>query len=336
MIILGIETSCDDTSAAILHEQSILANVVSTQIVHKNFGGIVPELASRAHIQSIVPVIQEALKESKITLKDLDGLAVTYGPGLAGSLLVGLSVSKGLALSLNIPFIGVNHLEGHIWANKLVRPDLEPPFVVLVVSGGHTQLVYVKTWGQYQMLGRTRDDAAGEAFDKVGKLLKLGFPGGPVIEKMAEKGRADTVSFPRAFLEKDSLDFSFSGLKTAVLNYVMTLDSGKLEKSIPDIARSFQDAVIDVLVQKTLSAAEKMKVKQICLAGGVAVNGALQKQMKEACQKAGYQVFWPSPALCADNGAMIAAAGAFYLTRQIHSSNNLNPVPTLNFTHDTS
>jgi len=334
MMILGIETSCDDTGAAILREQSILSNIVSTQIVHKNFGGIVPELASRAHIQAIVPVVQEALNQSNCSLNDVDGIAVTYGPGLAGSLLVGLSVSKGLAQSLNIPFIGVNHLEGHIWANKLVRSELEPPFIVLIVSGGHTQLVYVKGWGHYQMLGRTRDDAAGEAFDKVGKLLNLGFPGGPVIEKTARDGRGDAISFPRAFLEKGSLDFSFSGLKTAVLNHVRALNPAELETRIPDIARCFQDAVVDVLVQKTISAAEKMKVKQICLAGGVAVNGVLQKHMKAACDKAGYQVFWPTPDLCADNGAMIARTGLFYLSQQIHSLNNLNPVPTLNFTHD--
>ena len=331
MIILGIETSCDDTSAAIFDGQSLTSNVISTQLIHRKFGGIVPELASRSHIQLIIPVIREAFDQAGITLNDLQGIAVTYGPGLAGSLLVGLSTAKGLALSLRIPYIGINHLEGHIWANVLNEPRLEPPFVVLIASGGHTQIVFVKNWGDYFVLGRTRDDAAGEAFDKVGKLLGVGYPGGPVIERLAQKGDHAYIRFPRAFLEDGSLDFSFSGLKTSVLNHVQEIGPEKTQRCIHDIAACFQDAVIDVLVEKAMYAARKVGTHRICLAGGVAVNKTLQKRMIEAASGKGLTITRPSAALCTDNGGMIARAGHHYLMQKISSPLSLSPYPSLNF-----
>lgn len=330
MIVLGIETSCDDTSAAIFDGQSLLANVVSTQLVHRNFGGVVPELASRSHIRLILPVIRQALDRADLMQKELEGIAVTYGPGLAGSLLVGLSTAKGMALSLGIPLIGVNHLEGHIWANRLVEPDLTPPFVVLIASGGHTQTVFVQDWGRYEVLGRTRDDAAGEAFDKVGKLLEVGFPGGPAIERLAKEGSPEYVRFPRAMLGEDSLDFSFSGLKTAVLNHVRTVGPSETRKHLSDIAASFQEAVVDVLAEKTMTAARKVGVRRICLAGGVAVNKTLQERITRRGGQEKMAVLWPSPDLCTDNGGMIAQAGFFYLRQGLTSLLSLSPVPSLN------
>lgn len=331
MNILGIETSCDDTSAAIYDGHCLKSNIVSTQIVHRHFGGVVPELASRNHIQMIVPVIREALEQAGLTFSGLEGIAVTQGPGLAGSLLVGLSVAKGLALSLGIPVIGINHLEGHIWSNRLDNSDLTPPFLVLLVSGGHTQLVRVDEWGKYRILGRTRDDAAGEAFDKVGKLLQVGYPGGPAVEKLAREGKADAHDFPRAFLEKDSLDFSFSGLKTAVLNQLRAHDEDWMLSRRKDIAASFQEAVVDVLAEKTLSAARKTGDRIVCIAGGVSVNQRFRERLSGAAHLENIQVFWPSPSLCTDNGGMIAAAGHFYLAAGKSSSLSLSPMPSLNF-----
>ena len=330
MIVLGIETSCDDTGAAIFDGQSLLSNVISTQLVHRKFGGVVPELASRAHIRIVLPVVRQALDQADLTLKDVEGISVTQGPGLAGSLLVGLSLAKGMAFSLQIPFVGINHLEGHIWANELENSDLTPPFVVLLVSGGHTQIVFVEAWGDYTLLGRTRDDAAGEAFDKVGKLLHIGYPGGPLIEKLAEKGDPEYVRFPRAFLDEGSLDFSFSGLKTAVLNHVRTMDFKDVQNRLSDIAASFQDAVIDVLVEKAVAAARIKDVDRVCLAGGVAVNKALQERLKRRGSGEGIEVFWPSPSLCTDNAGMIARAGHHYLQKNITSAFNLSPSPSLN------
>jgi len=330
MIVLGIETSCDDTSAAIVNGPDLLCNIISTQFIHRQFGGVVPELASRSHIQMISSVIQQALEKSKLQKGDLQGIAVTYGPGLAGSLLVGLSVAKGLAISLGIPFVGINHLEGHIWANVLAHPNLAPPFVTLIVSGGHTQTVHVKSWGDYHVLGRTRDDAAGEAFDKVAKLLKLGFPGGPVIEKMARKSRNSTIQFPRAMMEKRNLDFSFSGLKTAVLNYTIDAGEEQTQSNLSNIADGFQEAVIDVLVEKTIRAAKQVNVSQICIGGGVAVNKALQQEMQQRCHRAGFSVLWPKPDMCTDNGGMIARAGYYYLKMGQSSPISLSPVPSLN------
>jgi len=330
LIVLGIESSCDDTSAAIYDGKTLRSNVVSTQYIHKQFGGVVPELASRAHIQWILPVIREALKKAEMDLQKIEGIAVTYGPGLAGSLLVGLSTAKGIALSLGLPFIGINHLEGHIWANAIENPELEPPFVTLIVSGGHTQLVYVHTWGEYRVLGRTRDDAAGEAFDKVAKLLGLKFPGGPEIERMAEQGNADAIPFPRAFLEPGSFDFSFSGLKTAVLNYVKEIGEEKARVQLPDICASFQKAVVEVLVEKSVWAAEHTGVKAIAVGGGVAMNHALQNALQNAGKAKGMRVFFPPPRFCTDNAAMIAIAGHYHLSRGESSPLSLAVIPSLN------
>ncbi len=330
MIVLGIETSCDDTSAAIFDGQSLRSNIIFTQLVHHRFGGVVPELASRSHIQQILPVMKEALNQADQQLQDIEGLAVTYGPGLAGSLLVGLSVAKGLALALHIPLVGINHLEGHIWANRLDHPEIDPPFIVLIASGGHTQIVFVREWGKYKILGRTRDDAAGEAYDKVGKLLGVGFPGGPAIEKLAEKGNPDYVRFPRAFLEEGSLDFSFSGLKTAVLNHTLSIGPQETQKHLSDIALCFQDAVIDILIEKSILAAKKAGVKKICLAGGVAVNKTLQKRLVLSGGEKNMTISWPLPIHCTDNGGMIAFVGYDYLKRNITSPLTLAPIPSLN------
>ncbi len=330
MIVLGIETSCDDTSAAVFDGQSLRSNIISTQTIHQQFGGIVPELASRSHIQIILSIIKEALNQADQQLQDIEGIAVTYGPGLAGSLLVGLSVAKGLALSLQIPFIGINHLEGHIWANRLNHPEIDPPFIVLIVSGGHTQLVLVKDWCKYKVLGRTRDDAAGEAYDKIGKLLDIGFPGGPAIEKLAQKGDPNYVRFPRAFLENGSLDFSFSGLKTAVLNHTLKIGPEETKKHLSDIALCFQNAVIDVLVQKSILAAQKNSVQKICLAGGVAVNKSLQKKLNHFAKEENIIVAWPLPMHCTDNAGMIAFVGHDYLKRKMTSPLTLSPAPSLN------
>lgn len=331
MIVLGIETSCDDTSAAVWDGKSLLSNVISTQLVHRQFGGVVPELASRSHIQLVLPVIHQALDRARLAKNQIQGIAVTFGPGLAGSLLVGLSVAKGLSLAWKVPFVGVNHLEAHIWANSIAYPDLEPPFISLLVSGGHTQLVWVRSWGEYRVLGRTRDDAAGEAFDKVGKLLRVGYPGGPAIEQLARKGDPASIRFPRSFLEEGSLDFSFSGVKTAVLNYVQSIGVDEAQKRIADIAASFQESIIDVLTAKAFLASEKTGMKRLCLAGGVAVNRALQERMMRKGQEQGIQILFPSPALCADNAGMIARTGSFYLDRKQTSSLDLAPKPSLNF-----
>jgi N6-L-threonylcarbamoyladenine synthase len=330
LIVLGIETSCDDTSAAVVDGITLLSNVVSTQLVHRNFGGVVPELASRSHVRLILPVIRQALDQAGVPKRGLQGIAATFGPGLAGSLLVGLSMAKAMALCLDVPFIGVNHLEGHLWANFLAHPELEPPFIALIASGGHTQLVHVAERSRIVLLGRTRDDAAGEAFDKVAKLLKLGFPGGPAIEKMADDGDPEAIRFPRAFLEAGSLDFSFSGLKTAVLNHVQTIGEADTAAALPDIAASFQRAVVDVLVEKTFLAAERTGVKAVCLAGGVAVNRLLQMRMIDRADAGRRIVYFPPPSLCSDNGAMIAAAGHHHLLSGRSSPLTLAPAPSLN------
>lgn len=330
MNVLGIETSCDDTSAAVYNGRSLLSNVVSTQLVHRQFGGVVPELASRSHIRLIVPILKQALSDAGIGLKEIDGIAVTYGPGLAGSLLVGMSLAKGLAISMGRPFIGINHLEGHVWANQHRKNSDQPPFIVLVVSGGHTQLVQVEEWGRYRLLGRTRDDAAGEAFDKVGKLLKVGYPGGPAIERIAKKGNPAYTHFPRAYLEEGCVDFSFSGLKTAVLNHVNTLGPEQMIDRVPDIAASFQAAVVDVLVEKTRTAARRAGIDRVCLAGGVAVNRSLRGAMTSRLSEDDITVSWPPPQMCTDNAGMIAIAGHYYLERGQRSTLSLSPAPSLN------
>ena len=331
MIVLGIETSCDDTSAAVCRDGEITSNVISTQIVHRKFGGVVPELASRSHIKMILPVIRNALEQSGVSRKDIEGIGVTFGPGLSGSLLVGLSSAKALALSLDVPLIGINHLEGHLWANKLTQKDLVPPFLTLIVSGGHTQLVLTRDWGDYQIIGRTRDDAAGEAFDKVARLLKLGYPGGPFIEKEAQSGESTYVSFPRGLHKEETFDFSFSGLKTAVLNHTELIGPQETEKKRAHICASFQEAVVDVLSRKVVQAARQLDVTRICLAGGVAMNKALRERVNILAKTAGFRFYWPGPSLCTDNGGMIAGVAHHYLAEGHTSPLTLAPNPSLNF-----
>jgi N6-L-threonylcarbamoyladenine synthase len=327
MLVLGIETSCDETAASVVWDgKKILSNVVYSQMVHKEYGGVVPELASREHIKTIVPVVETALKDAKISLKEVEGVAVTYGPGLVGSLLIGLSFAKSVAYSLNIPFIGINHIEGHIFANFLEHSNLRPPFMCMVISGGHSDLVLVKDRGDYEKLGQTRDDAPGEAFDKVAKLLEIGYPGGPLIDKLSQKGNPDFFKFPRAYLEQ-SFDFSFSGIKTAVALYVAKKSFKEMKEQKKDTVASFQEAVVDVLVEKVIKAALFKDVKKIALAGGVASNSRLREKLKIRSAEQNLEVFFPAPSLCTDNAAMIAAAGDFWLSRGERSGLDLNAVP---------
>lgn len=329
MQILAIETSCDETSAAVIKNgREILSNIVSTQVeFHKKYGGIVPEIAARKHIEVINPIIQEALDKAKTNFKKIDAVAVTYGPGLVGSLLVGVCAAKAIAYAANKPLIGVNHLEGHIYANFLSTVHRPPfPFITLMVSGGHTMIVYVKDHGKYEIIGRTRDDAVGEAFDKVARFLGLGYPGGPIIDKLAKEGNPKAIHFTRPMLG-DGFDFSFSGIKTAVVNYVKRKPTAVSGEPIADIAASFQQACIDVLVTKTLGAAEKYKIKTIALAGGVAANSQLREEMKSKAKD--MNVIIPPFSLCTDNAAMIGAA-AYYKFKAGKSSNlDLKPVANL-------
>jgi len=330
-LIMGIETSCDETAAAIVEDgKIIISNIVASQIsIHQKYGGVVPEIASRKHVEYIIPVIDKALKESGKKITDLSAIAVTYGPGLIGSLLVGLSVAKAMAYAQNIPLVGVNHLEAHIYANFLEHNEIKPPFVCLIVSGGHTSLVYIKHFGEYKLLGQTKDDAAGEVFDKIAKTLNLGYPGGPITEKLAEGGDPSSIQFPRPILNDKSYDFSFSGLKTAVIYHVKELK--KENKNIPvgDILASFQQAVTDVLVRKTINAALKFKTKQIVLAGGVAANSSLRKEIKENANLLNIKVFYPSISLCTDNAAMVASAGYYKFRENKKSSLYLDAVSRL-------
>jgi len=334
MIVLAIETSCDDTGAAVLLDgRKILSNVVSSQIfIHQKYGGVVPELASRRHIESIVPIVSQALEEAKVTLSEIDGIAVTQGPGLVGSLLVGLSFSKSLSFARGIPFIGVNHIEGHLSAIFLEKDSPRFPFIGLVVSGGHTSLFRVDGFGKYKRLGQTRDDAAGEAFDKVAKLLGLGYPGGPIIDELSKKGNPKAIRFPRPSLGKNSFDFSFSGLKTSVVNYVKSSPEpveGYPEDLIRDIVSSFQEAVVEVLVKKTLQAAQYLGLRRIVVSGGVAANRRLRERMKEVASEEKMKVYLPSPSFCTDNAAMVGVVGYEYLKRGIQSPLSLNAFSNL-------
>jgi len=334
MRVLAIETSCDDTGAAVvLDGRKILSNVVSSQIpIHQKYGGVVPELASRRHIESIVPIVAEALETAKVTLREIDGIAVTQGPGLVGSLLVGLSFAKSLSFATGLPLVGVNHVEAHLCAIFLEEKPPRFPFVGLVVSGGHTSLFRVDGFGKYKRLGQTRDDAAGEAFDKVAKLLGLGYPGGPIIDELSRAGNSKAIRFPRASLGKDSLDFSFSGLKTAVVNYVKSHPQpmeGYPENLIRDIVSSFQEAVVEVLVRKTLRAAQHQGFKRIVLSGGVAANRRLRERMKEEASEEKIKVYIPSPSFCTDNAAMVGVVGYEYLKRGIRSPLSLNAFSNL-------
>ncbi|MBS4535225.1 tRNA (adenosine(37)-N6)-threonylcarbamoyltransferase complex transferase subunit TsaD [Clostridium sp. D2Q-14] len=331
MITLAIESSCDETSIAVVRNgREVLSNRISSQIeLHKKFGGVVPEVASRKHIETIDYILDDALNEANITLNNIDNIAVTYGPGLVGALLVGLSYGKALAYALDKPLIGVNHIEGHINANFIEYPDLEPPFICLIVSGGHSHLVYIKDYGQYEILGRTRDDAAGEAFDKIARAMKLGYPGGPIIDKLAMKGNKYAIDFPRAYLEEESFDFSFSGLKSAVLNYLHNQKQKNLDIVVEDVAASFQQSVIEVLVNKTIRAAKLKNSNIIAIAGGVAANEGLRNLMKEKANKEGIELKYPSKILCTDNAAMIGCAGYYDYINGRTSDLDLNAVPNL-------
>ena len=330
ILTMGIETSCDETSVAILRgERDVLANVISSSAeLHAKFGGVVPEVASRAHVQAINPVIQEALSRADLTLWDLDCVAVTMGPGLIGSLIVGVAAAKALASVLEVPLVGVNHLEAHLYANFIEHKDFAPPAVGLVVSGGHTLLVHMVDHGIYDILGQTLDDAAGEAFDKVARYLGLGFPGGPAIDQLALGGDRKAIQFPRALKDK-GYDFSFSGLKTAVLNYVRRLKQDGNEPNLPDICASFQEAVVEVQVVKLMKAAEDLGIRKVFLSGGVAANSRLREAVGMACGEADISFYHPAPVYCTDNAAMVACCGYFRYKRGIRSALDLNPDPNL-------
>jgi len=329
MKILGIETSCDETAAAVYSSTGLLSNVIASQTIHYEYGGVVPELASREHIRLILPIIQKSLDDAALNLNQIDGIAVTYGPGLVGSILVGLNTAKAMAYALEKPWIGINHIEGHIFSIYLTQPNVKQPFVSLVISGGHTQLVYVNKPGQYEILGKTLDDAAGEAFDKVAKMLDLGYPGGPIVDKLASEGDETFVQFPRSIMKKDEYNFSFSGLKTAVLYYLKQISEDEIIKHKADIAASFQAALVEVLVEKTVLAAKDRNINDIVLAGGVARNSYLRKLFHQRAQIENLQIHIPEPILCTDNAAMIAWLGYQKLQQGFVSDFSLAPVPGL-------
>jgi N6-L-threonylcarbamoyladenine synthase len=325
MLVLGVETSCDDTAAAVLRGgRTILANLVSSQDqVHGPYGGVVPELASRQHMQSILPIVDGALRQAGVALTDLDGIAVTYGPGLVGSLLVGLSLVKGMSFCSGVPYVGINHLEAHLLAIHLEH-DVPFPYIALLASGGHTLLYWVKDVGEYQHLGGTRDDAAGEAYDKAAKMMGLGYPGGRAIDNLARNGDRKAIRFPRAHIKKSPYEFSFSGIKTAVWLYLKSQGKERWQSRMADIAASFQEAVVDMLVAPTVNATRACGVKRIVLSGGVAANSRLREKMKEKADAEGLEVFFPSPKFCTDNGAMIALAGYHWLKRGRRDDFRLN------------
>ena len=329
--ILAIESSCDETAAAVVKDgREVLSNIISSQIeLHKLYGGVVPEIASRKHIEKINQVVEEALHAAEASFDDIDAIAVTYGPGLVGALLVGVAFAKSLSFGLGIPLIGIHHIEGHISANYIENKELEPPFLCLVVSGGHTHLVCVQDYGRYEIIGRTRDDAAGEAFDKVARAISLGYPGGPKIEALAKEGNMEAIPFPRAKVNDGQYDFSFSGLKSAVLNYINGCKMKGESLCEADIAASFQKAVVDVLVGHAMEAAEEFKMKKCAIAGGVASNSAFRSAMQKACEDRGIAFYHPSPILCTDNAAMIGAAGYYEFIAGTRHSWDLNAVPNL-------
>lgn len=329
--ILGIESSCDETAAAVIRNgREVLSNIISSQIeLHKLYGGVVPEIASRKHMEKINQVIEEALEEAEVSLDDIDAVAVTYGPGLVGALLVGVAEAKAICYAKKKPLVGVHHIEGHVSANYIEHPELEPPFLCLIVSGGHTHLVVVKEYGEYEIVGRTRDDAVGEAFDKVARSIGLGYPGGPKIDKLAKEGNENAIKFPKAKVEGAPLDFSFSGVKSAVLNHINGCKMKGREVNAADIAASFQKAVVDVLVEKTMLAAKEYGMKTVAIAGGVASNSTLRNKMKEACEKHNYILSYPSPIYCTDNGAMIGVAGYYEYIKGTRHGWDLNAVPNL-------
>jgi len=331
VLILAIESSCDETAAAVVKNgREVLSNVISSQIdLHTLYGGVVPEIASRKHIEKINQVVRQALSDAKVTWDDITAIAVTYGPGLVGALLVGVSFAKSLAFALKKPLVGVHHIEGHISANYIENKELKPPFMCLVVSGGHSHLVRVKDYGEYEILGRTRDDAAGEAFDKVARAIGLGYPGGPKIDKVSNEGNPDAIRFPRPKFDDNEYDFSFSGLKSAVLNYLNSCEMKGETVCQADVAASFQKAVVDVLVGHSMEALKKYDFKTFAIAGGVASNTHLRKAFEEECKKKGITFYHPSPVLCTDNAAMIGAAAYYEYCKGVRHGMDLNAVPNL-------
>ena len=329
--ILAVESSCDETAAAVVRNgREVLSNVIYTQIaLHTEYGGVVPEIASRKHIEKINQVIGQALRDSGKKLKEMTAIAVTYGPGLVGALLVGVSAAKAISFATGIPLVGVHHIEGHISANYIENKDLEPPFICLVVSGGHSHLVVVKDYGEYEIIGRTRDDAAGEAFDKVARAIGLGYPGGPKIDKVAKEGNPDAIHFPRAKDGDAVYDFSFSGLKSAVLNYLNSCEMKGETICVPDVAASFQKAVVDVLVEHSMDAVQKYGYDKFAIAGGVASNSALRAAFEKACAQRNITFYHPSPVFCTDNAAMIGAAGYYEYCKGVRHGYDLNAVPSL-------
>ncbi len=329
--ILAIESSCDETAASVvINGRNIISNVINSQIkIHTEYGGVVPEIASRKHMENIVNVVDEALKEADMTLNDLDAIAVTNGPGLVGALLVGVSFAKTLAWSINKPLIPVNHIEGHICANYPENKDLEPPFVILVISGGHTYLAICSEYGKYEIVGQTRDDAAGEAFDKVARAIGLGYPGGPKVDKLSKSGNPDAFDFPIAHIADAPFDFSYSGVKSAVLNQLNTAKMNGMEINSADVAASFQKAIIGSTVPKAIALCKEKNINKLAIAGGVASNSALREALQSACDKEGIQFCSPSPVMCTDNAAMIGAAAYYKYLNNEFSGLDLNAIPNL-------
>lgn len=329
--ILAIESSCDETAAAVVKNgREVLSNVISSQIaLHTLYGGVVPEIASRKHIEKINQVITEALQTAGMSLSEMDAVGVTYGPGLVGALLVGVAEAKAIAYAAGLALVGVHHIEGHVSANYIENKDWEPPFLCLIVSGGHTHLVLVKAYGEYEIIGRTHDDAAGESYDKVARAIGLGYPGGPKIDKLAKEGNPHAIAFPRAHIEGAPYDFSFSGVKSAVLNYINSCSMKQEEINRADVAASFQEAVVDVLVSRTVAAAKKYSMKRVAMAGGVASNSALRAAMKQACEEEKLELCYPSPIYCTDNAAMIGSAAYYEFIKGTRHDLTLNAVPNL-------